>query len=72
MTIILVIEKNAENGDHNIEPCRDLKKAEFENFSEVLRTRKWCLVRLSSSRYRVARWVVFKPKIPIWVNFGGP
>jgi hypothetical protein len=20
----------------------------------------------------VARWFVFKPKIPIWVNFGGP
>jgi hypothetical protein len=21
---------------------------------------------------RVARWFVFNPKIPIWVNFGGP
>jgi hypothetical protein len=21
---------------------------------------------------RAARWFVFKPKIPIWVNFGGP
>jgi hypothetical protein len=21
---------------------------------------------------RVARWFVFKPKIPVWVNFGGP
>jgi hypothetical protein len=21
---------------------------------------------------RVARWYSFKPKIPIWVNFGGP
>jgi hypothetical protein len=21
---------------------------------------------------RVARWYFFKPKIPIWVNFGGP
>jgi hypothetical protein len=20
----------------------------------------------------VARWYVFKPKIPIWVNYGGP
>jgi hypothetical protein len=20
----------------------------------------------------VARWFIFKPKIPIWVNFGGP
>jgi hypothetical protein len=20
----------------------------------------------------VARWFVFKPKIPIWLNFGGP
>jgi hypothetical protein len=23
-------------------------------------------------RSRVARWFVFKPKIPIWVNFVGP
>jgi hypothetical protein len=23
-------------------------------------------------RARVARWFVSKPKIPIWVNFGGP
>jgi hypothetical protein len=22
--------------------------------------------------FRVARWFLFKPKIPIWVNFGGP
>jgi hypothetical protein len=21
---------------------------------------------------RVARWYIFKPKIPIWVNLGGP
>jgi hypothetical protein len=21
---------------------------------------------------RVARWCIFKPKIPIWVNFGAP
>jgi hypothetical protein len=26
-------------------------------------------VQLSGS---TARWYVFKPKIPIWVNFGGP
>jgi hypothetical protein len=23
-------------------------------------------------KLRVARWFVFKPKIPIWLNFGGP
>jgi hypothetical protein len=22
--------------------------------------------------FKVARWYIFKPKIPIWVNFGGP
>jgi hypothetical protein len=22
--------------------------------------------------HRVARWYIFKPKIPTWVNFGGP
>jgi hypothetical protein len=21
---------------------------------------------------RIARWFIFKPEIPIWVNFGGP
>jgi thiol-disulfide isomerase/thioredoxin len=21
---------------------------------------------------RVARWFILKPKVPIWVNFGGP
>jgi hypothetical protein len=21
---------------------------------------------------RLARWYIFKPKIPMWVNFGGP
>jgi hypothetical protein len=25
-----------------------------------------------SAGSRVARWFVFKPKIPIWVNYGGP
>jgi hypothetical protein len=29
---------------------------------------KTCAVILS----RVARWFVFTPKVPIWVNFGGP
>jgi hypothetical protein len=27
---------------------------------------------LDSDRERVARWFVFKPRISIWVNFGGP
>jgi hypothetical protein len=26
----------------------------------------------SNMMARVARWLVFKPKIPIWVNFGRP
>jgi hypothetical protein len=26
----------------------------------------------SGLSHRVARWCIFKPKIPIWVNFGGP
>jgi hypothetical protein len=25
-----------------------------------------------SAEFRVARWFIFEPKIPIWVNFGGP
>jgi hypothetical protein len=27
---------------------------------------------MNKSLDRVARWFVFEPKIPIWVNFGGP
>jgi hypothetical protein len=26
----------------------------------------------NNTRTRVARWFNFKPKVPIWVNFGGP
>jgi hypothetical protein len=30
------------------------------------------LMRRKGVTYRVARWFVFKPKIPIWEKFGGP
>jgi hypothetical protein len=35
---------------------------------------KKIFVRISGFhlRSRVARWFIFKPKIAIWVNFGGP
>jgi hypothetical protein len=33
------------------------------------KTRSW--IR-NGSLTRVARWYIFIPKIPIWVNFGGP
>jgi hypothetical protein len=29
------------------------------------------ICRSESVRSRVARWFIFKHKIPIWVNFGG-
>jgi hypothetical protein len=38
----------------------------------------WMAKRQPSKQYalciarRVARWYIFKPKISIWVNFGGP
>jgi hypothetical protein len=34
---------------------------------------KKCTILTSSVRvaFRVARWNIFKPKIPMWVNFGG-
>jgi hypothetical protein len=38
----------------------------------VLRNRSIQLSFLHESIRVVARWYVFKPKIPIWVNFGGP
>jgi hypothetical protein len=25
-----------------------------------------------AAKLRVARWYILKPKIPLWVNFGGP
>jgi hypothetical protein len=30
------------------------------------------LTNLEQPEARVARWFLFKKKIPIWVNFGGP
>jgi hypothetical protein len=32
----------------------------------------YTLAKKIAVRNRVARWFVFKPKIPIWENFGGP
>jgi hypothetical protein len=32
----------------------------------------WCPRKTNCLMNRVARWYVFKPKIQIWVNFGGP
>jgi hypothetical protein len=29
-------------------------------------------VQEKKDRTRVARWHIFKPKVPVWVNFGGP
>jgi hypothetical protein len=37
----------------------------------VLRFR-CCTVTFCSFHVRVARWFIFKPTIPIWVNFVGP
>jgi hypothetical protein len=31
-----------------------------------------CVAWSASVHTRVARWYIFKPKIPIWVNFVGP
>jgi hypothetical protein len=31
----------------------------------------WWMCGNPASRKRVARWYIFKPKIPIWINFGG-
>jgi hypothetical protein len=39
-------------------------KRDTDSFSKTLCAKKTLLSR-------VARWYIFKPKIPIWVNFGG-
>jgi hypothetical protein len=51
---------------HDNEMRSEANKSLFERDAQVRfgRSDK----RLSS---RVARWYIFKPKIPIWVNFGG-
>jgi hypothetical protein len=32
----------------------------------------WLKKEIGWLRVRVARWFIFKPKIPIWVNFARP
>jgi hypothetical protein len=48
----------------------------FKRFRPLLRSnlliRKMCCIIYELQSNRVARWFVFKPKIPIWVNFKGP
>jgi hypothetical protein len=29
-------------------------------------------LRAQPAEFRVARWFILRPKIPIWVHFGGP
>jgi hypothetical protein len=38
----------------------------------VVPTVMLCTYVCTQVQTRVARWFVFKPKIPVWVNFGGP
>jgi hypothetical protein len=46
--------------------------------AEATQAKKFRAKKVKFSRHkaalecRVARWFLFKPKIPIWVNFGGP
>jgi hypothetical protein len=42
----------------------------WKGFSHQAETKAMSSLNFAVSG-RVARWFVFKPKIPIWVNFGG-
>jgi hypothetical protein len=42
---------------------------EKTDISGFTRLRK---LSFSAPKNRVARWYIFKPKIPIWLTFGGP
>jgi hypothetical protein len=60
----------AQNSDYNIDPW----SLAFAGFSATAEQPFSPLPETVSKRSRrkstVARWIIFKPKIPIWVNFG--
>jgi hypothetical protein len=70
--------------NHNIGPWRDSKPkssvAEADAMATLPATIDQLWVRpifrkanpLFPFESRVARWFIFKPKIPIWIEFGGP
>jgi hypothetical protein len=77
LTITLVFEKNAnffrrkltkiaENCDHNVDPWL------FDDTWLWFDSKQSGSLTLRDVISRVARWFVFKPKTPIWVNFGRP
>jgi hypothetical protein len=48
------------------------KGRKVESLSVLLSTSSGLIAVCKGARTRVARWFIFKPKVPIWVNFGGP
>jgi hypothetical protein len=56
-----------KNAFHPVVMIHDLHESIF--FREGLCCKVEANLNLQS---RVARWFLFKPKIPIWENFGGP
>jgi hypothetical protein len=53
--------------------CIDCLFAEQKIKASTARLKNWEIkpLYLDVPHTRVARWYIFKPKIPIWVNFGG-
>jgi hypothetical protein len=48
--------------------------AAVDEGSEFMQNGNFSKIFFSSSRVplKVARWFILRPKIPIWVNLGGP
>jgi hypothetical protein len=60
-------EKVAKLGKKSFVPIRDVNHV-FANYIHF----SMCYLSSAPIPPKVARWFVFKPKIPIWENFGGP
>jgi hypothetical protein len=43
-----------------------------QSFPQLVLAKAFFCLFFIQNPIRVARWYVFKPKIPIWVNIGGP
>jgi hypothetical protein len=56
------IERNIRKRDFNLKVFGSASISNSNPDSDIT------IFKLGS---RVARWFIFKPKIPIWVNFGG-
>jgi hypothetical protein len=66
------LERSYESNQVGQHDANTENKTQMQNPRVQMFIHGFDLLHGSSVRTRVARWFIFKPKIPIWVNFGGP